>query len=241
MNKKLFIASLSLLVLLLVSTFIRALPSTPTITFISNSTVASQSANRTSDQKGHIITLTLDANQQSYKWKAYVGNVSGKLALDDANAKSIYDWDLATVTGEVYVTRSSGTIVWANISCANQTTITSEHSALSMSISAVDGINRTFNASSHQSFLVGTVNITTSSCRSIDTYVNDTRQTFNETARFQEVLLQDNPNSQLVYATVIEQDQLGYNGVSTYDFQLLVAENESNLNPTTYFFYAELG
>ena len=51
-------------------------------------------------------------------------------------------------------------------------------------------------------------------------------------------------NLALVYATFIEQDQSGYKAGSelneTYDFQLLIGENEDNAQATTYYFYLEI-
>jgi hypothetical protein len=219
---------------------VRAAPSSPQITYISNSTYTATSTNRSVDQKGTITVLTMALNQQDYKWKAYVGNVSGTLALDDANAKSIYDWALTTISGEVYVSRATS-VAWASVSCVNQTVINNEESFLGMTSSARDSINSTFNYTSHRSFLVGTNNITSSSCRSTATYINDAAQTINEAARFQEILLRDNIGGSLIYTALLEQDQSSYDGVNTYDFQLIVAENESASVPTNYYFYVELG
>ncbi len=229
-----------LLAVLLLSSFISALPAGPSITYVSNSTATPISTSRSQDVKGTITVVTMSAKQQDYKWKAYVGNVTGHLALDDANAKSIYDWALSTITGEVYASRTSS-INWANITCANTTVVTNEEAALGLAISIPDNINNTFSYLNHTSFLVGTKNITQDSCKSTATYVNSTAQVVNDTANFQEILLQDGATGSLVYSTLINNDQLGYDGVNTYDFQMIIAENESATIPTTYYFYVELG
>jgi len=231
---------LGLLAILLLSSVIHALPVGPIINYAYNSTAITVISNRSQDAKGTITVLTLSSNQQDYKWKAYVGNVSGKLALDDANGKSIYDWSMGGgATGKVFVSRSSG-INWANVSCVNQSVIDSEESALGMPSSAIDNINRTFNYTAHKSFLVGTKNITNSSCRSTATYINDARQAITESSFFQEVLLKDDVTSSLVYTTILEQSHVGFDNTN-YDFQILVAENESATVPLTYYFYVELG
>jgi hypothetical protein len=240
MNKKTKWFFLGLLGMLLLSSFVHALPAGPVVTYVSDTTAATLTANR-SDAKGTITTVTMSIGQQDYKWKGYVGNVTGNLVLDDANAKSLYDWTLGSITGEVYATRSSSTINWANVSCVNQTVINAEQTALSISATSVDNINRTFSSTSHKSFLVGSKNIANSTCRSTATYVNDSPQVVNETAVFQEVLLRDDFANSMIYTTFIENDQLGYDGASTYDFQLLVAEDESSSTPSTYYFYVELG
>jgi hypothetical protein len=219
---------------------VNAAPAGPQISYISNSTATLIMANRSQDAQGTITILTLDARQQDYKWKAYVGNVTGSLSLDDASTATIYDWTLASISGEVYVTRASS-VNWGNVSCANTTVIANEDTFMGVASSVQDSINKTFNATVHKSFLVGAKNITNSTCRAIATYVSDAKQTINEAAKFQEVLLRDDISSSLIYTTLIDNDQTSYDGSSTYDFQLIVAENESASTPTTYFFYVELG
>jgi hypothetical protein len=239
MNKQTRWFFIGILALIISSSFIWALPAGPVINYISNSTATSVSTNRTQDEKGTITVITLDSNQQDYKWKAYVGNVTGKLALDDASTKTIYDWTLGTPTGEIYVSRASS-VAWANVICADQTVIDNEQSALGMIGSDSDNINKTFSYTAHQSILVGTNNIANSTCRSTATYISDLPQTVDESANFQEVLLSDSLTGSLVYTTMIENDVNGYND-ETYDFQLLVAENESSATPTLYYFFVELG
>jgi hypothetical protein len=218
-----------------------ALPSGPTLNYLSNTSAPTISTNRSQDIKGTITTITLNLAQQDYKWKAYVGNVTGSLSLDNANSKSIYDWALTSITGEVYVSRAS-TVNWNNISCVNQTVINSEQTALGIASNIPDSINATFNNSKHKNFVVATANITNSTCRAIATYLNDTAQTVNETALFQEILLKDDITNSMVYTSIIEPTKpLGYDGLNNYNFQLLVAENESATIPTTYYFYVELG
>lgn len=239
MNKKTRWFFIVVLALIICSNFLWALPAGPVITYISNSTATTVSTSRNQDEKGTITVLDVNSNQQDYKWKAYVGNVTGKLALDDGTANTIYDWTLGTPTGEVYVSRASS-VAWANISCANETVINNEQVVLGMLSTDNDNINKTFNYTAHQSILVGTKNIVNSTCRSTATYVSDSPQTIDETTLFQEVLLSDPFTGSLIYTTIIEDDEAGYND-EAFDFQLLVAENESSTTPTLYYFYVELG
>ena len=241
MNHKTKIFFLWLLGLLLLSPFIHALPTSPNIIYISNSTVTTGSANRSQDAKGTITTLVLSANQQDYKWKAYVGNVSGQLSLDDATGKSVYSWNIGQgATGKVFVSRASS-VNWVNVSCVNQSVIDNEEAAFGTSSDQADSINKTFNYTIHRSFLVGTKSFSNDSCRSTTTYINDAAQAMTDAAFFQEVLLKDDLAGSLVYTTMIEQQHLGYDGVTNHDFQLLVAENESTTVSTTYYFFVEIG
>ena len=196
------------------------------------------------DDGGTITVLTLDTTQQDNAWKAYVGNVSGRLTLDDANGNTIYDWNIVAtdIEGEVYVTRNDS-VVWSNITCALQAVINTEQTLLSMNSSDSDSINSTFNATVHAQMQVGVNTLSQSNCRSTSTYINDTRQSLTVNSTFQEILLQDE-NSALIYATFIEQDESSYKAGSqvnvTYDFQLIVAEDDSSPTPTTYYFYLEI-
>jgi hypothetical protein len=229
---------IGLIGLIVLSSLVSALPSAPVVQYIANSSATSSIVNRTQDQQGTITTVILSANQQDYKWKAYIGNVSGKVALDDANGKSIYDWNLGTTGGgEVYVSRFS-TINWASIACVDQTSVDAEQTGLGIIFTARDSINATFNETTHRAFSVGTVGV--SGCRSTATYINDNPQVMSSSAYFQEILLRDTINGHMVYSTLMETAHTGYDN-SPHDFQLLVAENESATAPTTYFFWVELG
>jgi hypothetical protein len=235
-NEGYFLLVLLLLFLLSVS-FAASVPTAPVPpTYISNTTYTSGTVNRSNDTKGTITTITLSATQQDYKWKAYVGNVSGKLALANAAGTAIYDWNMGSPRGEVYISRFSN-INWNTINCSNQSTINTEQTGIGMSSSAMDNINATFNHTNHISFDVGTTPM--NGCRSTATYVSGAPQTMSS-AFFQEILLQDYGTGNLVYATIINASTSGYNN-QNYDFQIIVGENESATIPITYYFWVEIG
>jgi hypothetical protein len=242
MEKRLLLVLMALmlfniLVLPSYDSFAYAAPQGPTITFNNTQTVTPQPATAITTAGGSFTTIILNATQQTPRWKAYVGNVTGRLVLDDATSRSIFDWSLASVTGEVYASRN-GSIDWATIACANRTTILNEDDVLNMSQNNPDTINRTFSNKIHRSFYVGSELIQNSTCQAIATYVNDSAQTPNENANFQEILLQDDVG-RMVYSTLINQNVTGFN-TQKYDFQLIVAENEYQSSPTTYYMYVEL-
>jgi hypothetical protein len=185
---------------------------------------------------GTFTTLILNGTFQNPRWKAYVGNISGMLTLDNAAGHSIYDWNLTTITGEVYISRNSS-ISWTTIGCSTPARISAEHAFLHHTYSSVDNINNTFNMTIHKGFYVSTTQIANSTCRSIATYVNDAKQAANENAAFQEILLTDNTN--LVYTTLLENNRAGFDN-ALYDFQMIVPEDDTITTPTTYYFYAEI-
>jgi hypothetical protein len=214
-----------------------ALPTGTTIVSNTTDLPASSAASSLTTAGGSFTTLVLNGTYQNPRWKAYVGNITGILTLDDSNSYTIYDWNLTSINGEVFVTRNS-TISWSSVNCTTTQKISSEDQFLNINGSSVDSINRTFNSTAHRSFYVGTNHILNSTCKSIATYVNDTRQSASENAAFQEVLLTDT-STNIIYATLINDNTLGYNN-GKYDFQMIVPEDETKVTPTTYYFYAEI-
>jgi len=209
-------------------------------TITSNSTNPGRSstpANR-SDAGGSITTLALNAVQQDQQWKAYIGNISGTLTLDDTAGNTIYKWSLSAseVTGEIFASRSNA-VTWSNINCSVPAIVTSEETTLGITSNATDSINRTFNTSTHSTLVVAGKSITQNTCSATSTYVNSLSQA-QATADFPEVLLDDDTN--LIYATIINQDKTGYTGSATYDFQMIVADTPT-VASTMYYFYAEIG
>lgn len=200
-----------------------------------NSTPASRTDNRST-----ITTMVLSAIQQDQHWKAYVGNVTGILTLDNPSNFTIYSWDVTTVTGQVYASRYNN-ITWSssNIICADTAVINAESAFHNMTAAQPDRLNRTFNWTIHKQFQVGGNTIAESTCNSTVTYMNDTRQVPTTTSPFQEVLIKDNANGYLIYMTSIDDDVQGYDNTS-YDFQMIVAESDVKASATPYYFYVEL-
>lgn len=243
--------TLPLLILFVVSFgfFVDAAPQGSQIT--SNVTVTSSSSspdNRT-DDGGTITTLVLDTLQQDQSWKGYVGNVTGRLTLDDADGFTIYDWDFVniTITGEVYAARVSSPD-FDTVECANTTTIADEETFHNMSGSDADSITNTFNYTLHDAFSVGTISggspnsILVDTCPSTATYMNDSVQVMNDssTVVFQEILLQDG-SSNVLFVSILEDDYQAYRADgTTHDFQMILPESDVKPTATTYYFFLEI-
>jgi hypothetical protein len=239
MKNKLFGVVAIIVLVLAFAVVVSAAPSGVTITSNRTDTGATSFPANRSDPGGSITTLVLDAVQQDTQWKAYVGNITGSLRLTDSASNTIFDWSLsaASVTGEIYASRSSS-VTWASIACSSLATIQNEHTALGINSSGVDSINSTFNYSIHPGLVVAGVNIGANSCSyATSTFVNNARQA-QASADFPIILLHDTTN--LIYTTIINQDNQGYIGANTYDFQLIVPDIPT-VAATTYYFYAELG
>ena len=238
---------------------VASVPIGPTISYLSNSTrsTLSNTTVNSSQAGGYIFTLSLNSVEQNLRWKAYVGNVTGALTLDDANSYTIFSWDLGLVSGEVYATRNSSSVNWSNVNCSwaaaknesgygnftNRSVDERENVALSHT--RLDNITGTFSTRSHPSMQVGEVTIGANECYSIRPYVNGTTQS----STFSELLLTDGsdlPGSKLIYGSFIKHNATGYNANSThnltYDFEMLVPEVGSDVwsSSTAYYFYVEL-
>jgi hypothetical protein len=218
-----------------------ATPDGVTIIPIRNETGSPTAAGLLNTSGGSITTVNLNGTTQNVRWKAFVGNVSGKLTLDDSLGATIYDWTLSTISGEVYATRFSGSLNWTTVNCSNSTHLAREDTALAHT-NPDDNISATFNTQSHSGFYVGTAQILTNTCFSIKTYVNDTAQV--STSRFEEVMLYDGTNltnGNIIFSTLLEANQYGYNN-QTYDFQMIVPERGEPTwqSSTAYYLYVEL-
>ena len=246
-NKRKRLFTMAILLIVIGISYVVAVPVAPTVTLISNSTktpgsggivnYTSGDASTPDKAGGYIYTVNLVAVSQNDRWKAYVGNVSGKLTLDDADDYTIYDWTVTTsISGEVYATRSSGSITWSDINCSNLGNISLEEIAMNHTSNPNDNISATFNAQDNEEFYVGNVKIEANDCWTTNTYVNDSASVDN----FEEALLHDGSN--LVYATIIEQDEAGYRNQTTYDFQMILPEKGISgwSSATAYYFFVEL-
>ncbi|MBW2990749.1 hypothetical protein KY348_03525 [Candidatus Woesearchaeota archaeon] len=192
------------------------------------------------DDGGEIITLVLDLEQQNDAWKAYVGNVTGTYVLKSSNNFSIYEWPIGTsVDGEVYISRNDSLNFSSGaITCATLTEMSADNTFFGLSSTATDNVNGTFNATNHSALVVGENNLGENTCYAIALWVNDTVQTPSPSAVFQEVALHDGIN--MVYTSIINNNRVGFDNTTTYDFQAIIPENRSGTG-TQYFFYLELG
>jgi len=216
-------------------------PQATTITNLSTDLGPTKTIQNRTDPGGSITTMNFDSVNQNEDWKAYVGNITGALVLQNALGDSIYEWllDASSFSGAIYVTRGEA-LNWSALKCANRDNISNEETTLNML--AISNITRTFNYSVHKQLVTSITavpSIAANTCNSTATFVNDTMQVIDATASFQEVLLSD--ESSLIYATFIDQDDMGFNwddgaNNATYDFQMILPDDSSTL----YYFYADI-
>ncbi len=240
MIKSLLIIILGLVATGFMFTFVLAAPEGPSsVTVLANETGGTSSAYELNISGGYIATLNITADTINTRWKAFVGEVTGTFSLEDASGSAIYDWSLASVSGEIYATRNSSSISWTNIDCSNATTLELENTRMNHT-GFSDNITATFNngqSGTHDAFFVGTSSIGSDSCPTLNTYVNGASQDLS----FEEIALYESTGSNLIYATIMEEGATGFDG-GTYDFQMIVPENGAATftGATPYYLYVEL-
>lgn len=199
---------------------------------------------------GNITGLVIDAIGQTKAWQGYYGNITGTITLDDVNNYTFYNWTSAEPQGQIYATLNT-TITWTSVDCYNFTagggfaTWQTIEDYYGIQTDDVDGVNETFNETTHPVFEVGSKTI--SGCPTAYVFQNETIQAEN----FVNVLLYDNTTineTGWIYMTMIENktsgatnDLLCYNGEEC-DFQILVNEDGhgNDTQTTTYYFWVEL-
>jgi hypothetical protein len=206
---------------------------------------------------GNITRLTIHGTTQTKHWQGYYGDVTGTIVLDDAQNWTFYDWPNLEPKGEIYATATAATPSWTTVECFDYMYVGSGdleywEGFYNMTYNDVDGIDETFNMTSHPIFDVGNVvTIFADTCPSTYTHINNEWQD----VRFVQVLLTDE-NGQLIFTTILENkdeanntDIMGFRPDITPDFQLLVAEDGTsrtgpggtiNQITTTYYFYVDL-
>ncbi len=243
-------------------------PTQPTsMTYVTNSTVGGQEGTAQTHERGYVHYMQIDESSPTQKWKAYVGNVTGEFALQDASGNAIYDWTITTITGELYATKEAptggsgrfagGIPTWTNLSCANSTLISDEESQFNHTASQEDSFSNTFlNSDSFNltTFYAGERELNDTSMINGEAgdcygaYLNTNNA--DQSSDWQEVVLTDGTyedegsgdlDYDIVYAALLENNVAGFDNVP-YDFQILLPESGLNGAQTavTYYFYVEL-
>src|SRR3989338_3598541 len=99
---KLITALLLIFMLVSVAVVSQLQPEGPIISFNRSENATAKPATAITTAGGTFTTLVLNASSQNFRWKAYVGNITGSLALADSIGYKIYDWNLVTLGGEIY-------------------------------------------------------------------------------------------------------------------------------------------
>jgi hypothetical protein len=255
--KKSLVIILVILLAAIYSISVFSLPDAPSVTVIGNTTktvgsglkvnLTGNSTTAPSASGGYIYTLNVTGETQNVRWKAFVGNTSGKLTLDDAVGNTFFDWTLTSTAGRIFATRSSESINWSGIGCAPLNVSEHENRFLNLT-SKDDNISKTFSSLTGKAITIGTVTIAANQCRMANIYLNsgtNTDDTFEENVLYDlngtAYSALDNFGGSILYGQNLENQRNGYNN-NLYDFQVLVPERgeSSWAGATAYYFYVEL-
>jgi hypothetical protein len=223
--------------------------------------VSTRAPNDTADSSnasaGNLTYMDIYGFSTTQSWQGYYGNVTGSIQLADANDKSLYNWSLASPSGEVYAA-TNATFTWSNIQCfnftanglggdesglggttnLNGTNLTTLEARFNVGGADNDGVNETFVAQDHSEFYAASQQFSANECQSTSLF--DGTGTSNS-GNFTEVLLYEPVSTTLVFASLLESNLMGFDN-STYDFEMLVLEDGhgSDVATTQYFFWVEL-
>ncbi len=187
-------------------------------------------------QGGYVTPLNISALTITQHWQGYYGEVTGTIVLADVNNKTMYNWSLTTISGEIYATREAAP-TWAGVGCADVADIVTEDAYLNMTNADADSVNMTFNQKDHPAFSVGATPIGLNTCWSTNAF----DESGADSTDFYQVLLLDGA-SNIVYTTILENEATGFDN-GAWDFELMVGESEEPGAPATvqYYFWVELG
>ncbi len=208
---------------------------------------------------GNITMLTLGGYTITQTCTGYWGNVSSKIPLRDSSNNTLYNWTLASPSGEVYASTNSS-ISWLNIQCfnftatgnfstsgeqagnysINGTNLTTLETRFNISSADVDGVDETFTfqgAGTHDKFFTGPVQFNVGQCHSTRVFDN----TGAVSDHFEEALLYEPVSTSVIFASLIESNMVAFNG-ATADFEMMVLDNGHGTDTavTTYFLYVEI-
>jgi hypothetical protein len=209
-------------------------------------------------QAGNVTEINIFGYSPTQTWQGYFGNISGTIQLADAGDNVMYNWSLASPQGEIYASLNSS-IDWTNIQCFNftatgtrasdgsatrgntsldGTNLTQLEALFNIDWDDVDGINETFSSFDHDAFYTNNLEFSENECRSTKLFGNSGMGVDGE---FEEVLMYEPISESIVFASIIDEDVLGFDGRS-HDFEMLVLEDGHGTNraESTYYFYVEL-
>jgi hypothetical protein len=235
---------LALIIAFLCGAFLAEAVNSPSIISVTESgrRVMTQQGSSVPAQAGNVSNILIDDMRITTHWQGYYGTVTGTISLADAKNNTLFNWQLADPSGEIYATNSSF-ISWTNITCMNLSgsAESGSRSVLNTSIvetafnitpSEMDGINETFNYTYSSVFSVGAFQFdSTSNCPMAYTYIGNVSQQ----GSFLEVLMTD--NTSVILTSLLEHNREGFNGQSL-DFQMLVPTSSDS--GTDYYMFVEL-
>ena len=254
---------LAILSVLFFATFSSAAPNGATSTASAPQTAPADTAESELAMAGNITGLVISGFATTQTWQGYFGNVTGVIQLADASEDVLYNWSLATPSGEVF-SSTNQTVTWSNIQCFNFTAngtqggtagetaggtsigglnLTQLETRFNITSNDADGVNETFAfsvaADTHDLFYTASRQFSAGECLHAKPYSSSGASTANQ---FEEVLLYEPATTSVIFASLLEEASVtGFDG-GDHDFEMLVLEDGhgTDVSTTTYYFFVEL-
>ncbi len=217
---------------------------------------------------GNVTEINVQGFSTTQTWSGFYGNITGTIQLANGADYVLYNWTLASPRGEIYASTGSS-VKWTTIQCFNMTGLGTDtglcntaqyagatcdtgmnvdqlESLYGINAGDIDGVNETFalkgtqaqgKSFNHTRFYTNNLEFAEAECPSVHLF-GSAGQT---DSLFEEVLLYDPSANKPVFASLIDDSALGFDG-RRYDFEMLVLEDGHGTNTasTTYYFYVEL-
>jgi len=200
----------------------------------------SQSSAGESISGGNVYNATVSVSEQTYRWAALWGNITGSVVLNNEDANSVISWTVSSVQdGSIfYATTNDGTLDPTDFAAFNRLQLNNTDKAYGYDPFVTDSISNTFtNYANFQSPSMDSPVVA-------NTTVLESTWT-NYVFRFNSSDVPASyPGGQdyVVWAVEVQNDQNSFYGV-TADYELLIPENEEvgqgEGSPTTYYFWLE--
>lgn len=217
---------------------------------------------------GNVTELNVFAYTTTQTWQGYFGNVSGTIQLADSNDRVMYNWTLSSPEGEVYATEEAN-VDWTNIQCFNHTAtnttaddsanrggtsqfglnMTEVENRYNIQFDDVDGLNETFTINGtnvdngvgekHDMFYTNNLQFTEGECLAMGVFDNTNGTIDNN---FEEVLLYSPDSEALIFAAILDEEDVAGFDSNNHDFEMLVLEDGHGTDVASrlYYFYVEL-
>ena len=209
---------------------------------------------------GNVTELTINGFSTTQTWQGYFGNVTGTIQLADSNDNVLYNWTLASPEGEVYASINQ-TISWDSVQCFNYTAtgtlaggetagqyslfgtnLTQLEADYNIASDDVDGVDETFTltgAGTHDLFYTASNEFAEGECLNTRIYDSTGAGVNNN---FEEVLLYEPTSTSVIFASILDEEDVSGFDNAFHDFEMLVLEDGhgTDVTSTTYYFFVEL-
>ncbi|MCX8163291.1 MAG: hypothetical protein N3D10_01920 [Candidatus Micrarchaeota archaeon] len=187
---------------------------------------------------GNITRVNLTINSSTLHWQGFYGTITASLRLasgSGSNINTMKVWDVNTLSGQVYVSRSAN----VDFTALNSTPVSlaDVDSAFSFLLNSNDAAANTGTNNANPQFYIGHYIVAANSRPLITTFNNASQPIWKE------VVLRHSSTGQpedFVFVGLINSSGIAYNGEPAH-FQLIVPENAAGDSAvSTYYFYGEV-